>query len=185
MHSTAAAAAAGSHILSGNVLQPTALDELLPEWQADEACPVRQLATADRFYYLTRRAALRLPTPPQMRNKGKNYVVSLRCVCGGVRAGVFYVQGGERLRVWSLPGYGYRCCCRTVAAALPLDRGQPQHPPPHHHTSIACPVCSETVRWLGKKAEELGVELFPGFGGARLMYAPSGAVCGVEVRGNS
>ena len=68
---------AGAHILSGNVLQPTALDELLPGWREDEDCPIKTPVTADRFYLLTQRRALRLPTPPQMKNKG-NYVVSLR-----------------------------------------------------------------------------------------------------------
>lgn len=74
---------AGAHILSGNVLQPTALDELLPGWREDADCPIhRQPATASRFYYLTRRAALRLPNPPQMGHKG-NYVISLRCGAAG------------------------------------------------------------------------------------------------------
>ena len=69
---------AGAHILSGNVLQPTALDELLPDWRLDESCPIhRQPATASRFYYLTRSRAVRMPNPPQMKHKG-NYVISLR-----------------------------------------------------------------------------------------------------------
>jgi electron-transferring-flavoprotein dehydrogenase len=68
---------AGAHILSGNVLQPNALNELLPHWREDADCPIRQPATASRFYYLTRGAAMRLPNPPQMAHKG-NYVVSLR-----------------------------------------------------------------------------------------------------------
>lgn len=72
-----AATAAGAHILSGNVLQPTALDELLPGWREDEECPVKQPATASRFYYLTQQRALRLPNPPQMSHKG-NFVISLR-----------------------------------------------------------------------------------------------------------
>jgi electron-transferring-flavoprotein dehydrogenase len=71
------AAEVGGHTLSGAVLQPTALDELLPDWRDDAACPVAAVpATADRFYWLSRRRALSLPTPPQMQNKG-NYVVSL------------------------------------------------------------------------------------------------------------
>lgn len=106
----------GSHILSGNVLQPTALDELLPDWKEDPDCPIHQQpATASRFYYLTEKRALRLPNPPQMKHKG-NYVISL----------------------------------------------------------------SEAVRWLGRKAEELGVEIFPGFAGAKLVYGPSRAVNGVQ-----
>ena len=67
----------GAHILSGNVLQPTALDELIPDWRGDPTCPVGACpASYDRFYLLTRRAKIRLPTPPQMRSKG-NYVISL------------------------------------------------------------------------------------------------------------
>ena len=68
---------AGAHILSGNVLQPTALDELLPAWREDDACPIKQPATGSRFYFLTRQLALRLPNPPQMAHRG-NFVISLR-----------------------------------------------------------------------------------------------------------
>lgn len=50
----------------------------------------------------------------------------------------------------------------------------PTYPPARH--------CSETVRWLGRKAEELGVEIFPGFGGSRVIYGPAGDVQGVQVR---
>ena len=65
----------GAHILSGAVIEPRALDELLPDW-ADRGAPLETKATEDRFQFLTRRFAIRLPTPPQMRNDG-NYVVSL------------------------------------------------------------------------------------------------------------
>ena len=67
----------GSHILSGCVLEPTALDELLPEWRDDESCPVSLCpVTKDKLYCMTSRFAVRLPKPPAMKNK-KNYVVSL------------------------------------------------------------------------------------------------------------
>lgn len=67
----------GAHILSGNVFQPKALDELIPSWREDASCPIHAVpAVKDRFYYLTPRRALRMPTPPQMHNKG-NYVISL------------------------------------------------------------------------------------------------------------
>jgi electron-transferring-flavoprotein dehydrogenase len=69
----------GAHILSGNVFEPRALDELLPDWRDDADCPIAATpVTSDRFYFFTQRMALRLPTPPQMRNKGNNYVISLR-----------------------------------------------------------------------------------------------------------
>lgn len=100
----------GAHTLSGNVLEPRALDELLPDWRNDPDCPIKFPASADRFYFFSRRRAVRLPTPPQMRNKG-NYVISL----------------------------------------------------------------SETVRWLGSKAEELGVEIYPGFAGSNLLLSRDGA----------
>ena len=65
----------GAHILSGAVIEPRALDELLPDWRALGA-PLDTPVTDDRFLFLTRTRAIRLPTPPQMRNHG-NYAVSL------------------------------------------------------------------------------------------------------------
>jgi electron-transferring-flavoprotein dehydrogenase len=69
----------GAHILSGAVIEPRALDELLPDWR-ERGAPLSTPATDDRFLYLTERYAIRLPTPPQMHNHG-NYVVSLGDVC--------------------------------------------------------------------------------------------------------
>jgi electron-transferring-flavoprotein dehydrogenase len=65
----------GAHILSGAVIEPRALDELLPDWR-DQDAPLTTPAADDGFYYLTEKLAFRLPTPPQMRNHG-NYVGSL------------------------------------------------------------------------------------------------------------
>ena len=65
----------GGHILSGAVLEPRALNELLPDWKAQGA-PLETPATEDRFLYLTPKSSIRLPTPPQMHNHG-NYIVSL------------------------------------------------------------------------------------------------------------
>lgn len=86
----------GAHILSGNVLEPRALDELLPTWREDGA-PTGVPATEDRFVYLTRNRAVPLPTPPQMHNEG-NYVLSLSALTrwlGGVaeEAGVDIFPG--------------------------------------------------------------------------------------------
>jgi hypothetical protein len=80
---------AGSHILSGNVFEPRALDELFPDWKAKQQAgedgfgdlPVKQQVTKDKFYMLTKGGSIRLPTPAQMKNKGKNYVISLRWAC--------------------------------------------------------------------------------------------------------
>ncbi|GGG48010.1 electron-transferring-flavoprotein dehydrogenase [Caldovatus sediminis] len=102
----------GAHILSGAVLEPRALDELLPDWREDPpalATPARE----DRFMFLTARRAFRLPTPPPMNNHG-NYIVSLGNVC----------------------------------------------------------------RWLGAKAEALGVEIYPGFAASETIVE-DGAVKGV------
>ncbi len=69
----------GAHILSGAVIEPRALSELLPDWQAQGA-PLNTPAGEDRFLFLTETRAIRLPTPPQMHNHG-NYIVSLGDVC--------------------------------------------------------------------------------------------------------
>jgi electron-transferring-flavoprotein dehydrogenase len=69
----------GAHILSGAVIEPRALAELLPGWAAHDP-PLTTSATDDRFLYLTARRAVRLPTPPQMRNHG-NFIGSLGNLC--------------------------------------------------------------------------------------------------------
>ena len=53
----------GAHILSGAVIDPIALDRLLPGWRAEES-PIKQQVTADRFYWLGASRALRLPAWP-------------------------------------------------------------------------------------------------------------------------
>src|SRR5271163_411092 len=65
----------GGHILSGAVLEPRALNELIPDWAAKGA-PLNTPARDDRFLWLTEANSTRLPTPPQMHNHG-NYIVSL------------------------------------------------------------------------------------------------------------
>src|SRR5215471_6339767 len=72
----------GAHILSGAVIDPIALDRLLPDWRNEET-PIKQPVTADRFYWLGASRALRLPNwpmPPLMNNHG-NFIVSLGNVC--------------------------------------------------------------------------------------------------------
>lgn len=69
----------GAHILSGAVLEPRALNELIPDW-ADKDAPLKTPATHDRFLYLTQKRAVPLPTPPQMHNAG-NYIISLGNLC--------------------------------------------------------------------------------------------------------
>ena len=66
----------GGHMLSGAVLDPSSLDDLIPDWR-DRGAPVDTAVVADRVYFLTRTGKLRFPlTPPPLRNHG-NYVISL------------------------------------------------------------------------------------------------------------
>ncbi len=65
----------GAHILSGAVIDPIAINELIPDWQ-EKGAPLNTPAKEDRFMFLTEKSAYRLPTPPQMHNDG-NYVASL------------------------------------------------------------------------------------------------------------
>jgi electron-transferring-flavoprotein dehydrogenase len=65
----------GAHILSGCVLDPVSLNQLIPDWK-ERGAPLNTPVTSDSFALLTPKARLRMPTPPQMKNHG-NYVVSL------------------------------------------------------------------------------------------------------------
>jgi electron-transferring-flavoprotein dehydrogenase len=106
----------GAHILSGAVIDPRALDALLPDWRSEDT-PIRTAVTADRFYVLGPAGAVRLPNalmPPLMSNHG-NYIVSLGNVC----------------------------------------------------------------RWLATKAEAVGVEIYPGFAAAEVLYGEGGEVAGI------
>ena len=108
----------GAHILSGAVIDPRALNELLPDWQQDGA-PITTPVTSDRFLVLTPTNAHRIPgwlLPPLMSNHG-NYIVSLGNVC----------------------------------------------------------------RWLATKAEALGVEIYPGFPAAEVLYATEGEQRGAVI----
>ena len=87
----------GAHILSGAVIEPRALDELLPDWRARGA-PLDTPVTGDEFLYLTETRSFRLPTPPPMHNEG-NYIVSLGNV---VR---WLGQQAEALGVEIYPGF--------------------------------------------------------------------------------
>ncbi len=106
----------GAHILSGAVIDPIAINELIPDWAAKGA-PIETPVADDRFYYLGPAGALRVPNfimPPLMSNHG-NYIVSLAEVC----------------------------------------------------------------RWLAKQAEAAGVEIYPGFAAAEVLYNKDGSVKGV------
>ena len=87
----------GAHILSGAVLEPRALNELIPDWR-DKGAPLETPAADDRFLYLTETRTFRLPTPPQMHNHG-NYIVSLGNFCRWLG------QQAEALGVEIYPGF--------------------------------------------------------------------------------
>src|SRR3990167_10537192 len=65
----------GAHILSGAVLEPRALNELIPDWPQQHP-PLHTAVTHDEFCLLTEKKSFHLPTPPQMKNHG-NYIISL------------------------------------------------------------------------------------------------------------
>jgi electron-transferring-flavoprotein dehydrogenase len=106
----------GAHILSGAVMDPRALTELIPDWKAKGA-PLNVPVTQDKFMFLTSTGARATPhffLPDCFRNEG-NYIVRL----------------------------------------------------------------GDVVRWLGEQAEALGVDIFPGFAAAGVLYDEQGAVRGV------
>ena len=93
----------GAHILSGCVMEPAALDSLLPDWRKSPPA-ICVPAVQDEFVFLTKKHRLRLPTPPQMQNHG-NVIVSLGSLCAWLG------QQAEALGVDVFPGF---------SAALPL-----------------------------------------------------------------
>ncbi len=110
----------GAHILSGAIVDPRALTELIPDWKAKGA-PLNQPVTDDAMVFLGEKSSFRTPNfllPQCFQNHG-NYVVSL----------------------------------------------------------------GNVVRWMASQAEELGVEIFPGFAAAELLFDDKGAIQGV-VTGN-
>ena len=107
----------GAHILSGAVVDPIAVDRLLPEWREESDTPFKTEVKADHFLVLGPAGSLRLPNflMPKLMNNHGNYIVSLGNVC----------------------------------------------------------------RWLAEKAEALGVEVFPGFAAAEVLYDDNNNVIGV------
>lgn len=65
----------GAHIISGNVFEPHALDELIPDWK-DKGAPLETQAKEDHMYFFTETAKVPLPVVPSLHNKG-NYIISL------------------------------------------------------------------------------------------------------------
>ncbi|GAC1445943.1 MAG: electron transfer flavoprotein-ubiquinone oxidoreductase [Pyrinomonadaceae bacterium] len=105
----------GSHILSGAVMDPKALRELIPDFE-EQGAPLETQVTEDHFYYLTKTRAIKSPiTPPPLKNHGY-YIVSL----------------------------------------------------------------NRLTAWLGEKCEAAGVNIFPEFPGAEMLYDENDRVIGVR-----
>lgn len=86
----------GAHILSGAVLEPKSLQELLPEtWQN---APLNAPVSEDLFYFLTAKHSYKLPTPRPMHNQG-NYIISLGELC------IFLAEQAEALGCEIYPGF--------------------------------------------------------------------------------
>ena len=93
------ASSIGAQVLSGAVIEPQALNELLPEWSKHPP-PICVPVTKDEFWYLPNHArAIKSPlTPPQMHNHG-NYIVSLGALCA------WLAPQAEALGVEIYPGF--------------------------------------------------------------------------------
>jgi len=100
----------GAHILSGAVIDPIGINELIPDWK-EKGAPIETPVTDDRFYFLGPAGAIRLPNiamPPLMHNHG-NYIVSLSNLCK------WLATQAEALGVEIYPGF--------PAAELVIENG--------------------------------------------------------------
>jgi electron-transferring-flavoprotein dehydrogenase len=122
------AAEVGAHILSGAVIEPAPLDQLLPGWR-EQPPPVCVPVQKDQLWYLTEKGRQRLPTPPQQNNHG-NFIVSLGALCA------WLAPQAEALGVDVFPGYAAAGICYaddgSVAGVtigdMGIDRaGQPKN----------------------------------------------------------
>jgi electron-transferring-flavoprotein dehydrogenase len=103
----------GAHILSGAVIDPIALNELIPDWKALGA-PLETPVTEDKFYLLGPQGAAKLPMfalPPMMHNHG-NYIASLGNVCR------WLAQQAEALGVEIYPGMSVSDLVMTPEGAV-------------------------------------------------------------------
>ena len=109
----------GAHILSGNVFETKALDELIPDWKKQNS-PVKTKVIKEKFLFLSKKSFFSWPVwlLPSVQKNHNNYIISLANLC----------------------------------------------------------------RWLAEKAEELGVEIFPGFPASEVLYKDDGSVKGVQTQ---
>ncbi len=90
-------ATVGAHSLSGAILEPSALTELIPDWSQKQA-PINIAVSEDRFLYLTKKQAYHLPMPSSMKNNG-NFIISLNQFCK------WLAEQAESLGVQIFPGF--------------------------------------------------------------------------------
>ena len=107
----------GAHILSGNVFETRALDELIPDWRKKDS-PIKTKVSKEKFLFLSKSKSLSWPTwlLPSVQKNHNNYIISLANLC----------------------------------------------------------------RWLATEAENLGVEIFPGFAASKILYSEDNKVLGVQ-----
>jgi electron-transferring-flavoprotein dehydrogenase len=86
-----------AQLLAGAVLEPRALNELIPDWQTKNA-PLSTPATRDEFLFLTEKKAYRFPTPPPLNNHG-NFIISIGKFCQ------WLAEQAESLGVNIFPGF--------------------------------------------------------------------------------
>ena len=89
--------AVGSHILSGAVFDPIALNELIPDWQTKQA-PLTTPVTTDKFWFLTKNNKIPCSIPNILKNTG-NYIISLGQLCAWLS------EQAEQLGVQVFPGF--------------------------------------------------------------------------------
>ncbi len=107
----------GAHILSGNVFETRALDELIPDWREKDS-PIKTKVSKEKFLFLSKNRSLSWPTwlLPGVQKNHNNYIISLANLC----------------------------------------------------------------RWLATEAENLGVEIFPGFAASKILYSQDNKVVGIQ-----
>jgi electron-transferring-flavoprotein dehydrogenase len=112
----------GAHILSGAVIEPQPLDELIPGWR-DDPPPICVPAGRDEFLLLSKTGKRKLPTPPQQNNHG-NFIVSLGATCA------WLAPKAEALGVDIFPGFAAAelaydendAVCGVVIGDMGVDR---------------------------------------------------------------
>ena len=90
----------GAHILSGNVFETRALDELIPNWKALNS-PIKTKVTKEKFLFLSKTKSLSWPTwlLPKVQQNHKNYIISLANLCR------WLAEQAEGLGVEIFPGF--------------------------------------------------------------------------------